>query len=76
MQSLAEKDFADSLYGAKIAWQSEHADTFMKSGLQLNNSIIITSGNLMKIAEDIRTAAKRIYEAELWSLRIAQVRCY
>lgn len=55
-------------------WKGENANLFVKKELDLRRQITQTAQDLRGIARDIRATARRMYDAEMEALRIAQKR--
>lgn len=64
-------DVASDLHAA---WKSDSANRYIQKEQELKGSIKDTVDELRCIADDIRTIARRIYDAEMRALRIAQQR--
>lgn len=76
MKNLSERDFADTMQIVRSNWRGENADLYISKGTRLQGNMTSTANSLHAIASEIRTVAKRIYEAEMKALRIAQERKY
>lgn len=56
------------------AWKGDSAARYIGKTRQLSQQLHQTANTLRDTAEDIRSVARRIYEAEMRALRIAQSR--
>ena len=76
LRNLSQNDFDDSLQNLSAGWKGESASLYLQKGGALQDKIVNTASELYVVADDIRTIAKRIYEAEIAALKIAQERSY
>jgi uncharacterized protein YukE len=58
------------------SWKGDNAKAYIGKGSRLQENIRGTAGELRSIAAEIRTIAKRIYDAEMAALAIAENRTY
>ena len=65
------EDVAQDLHAA---WKSESASQYIQKEQALSDRIRDTARELRDTGEDIRRVAKRMYDAEMHALRIAQER--
>lgn len=71
---LSNNDFASSMQNISANWKGENASGYLRKGAILQGDISQTAKNLHAIASDLRSAALRIYKAEMQALAIAQER--
>jgi len=76
LEALANSKFQGTLQNIQTNWKGERAVQYLEKGTRLQVKMDGSAGELNQIAEDIRTIARRIYEAEMTSLRIAEARTY
>lgn len=69
MTSLAKKKMDHSLEMIAGSWESENATIYLRKGEELEEEIKETAGRLRGIANDIRSIAQRIYDAEMKALK-------
>lgn len=69
---LRQMDTAEQ--GIHSAWKGQSATLFLSKEERLSGDIRRTASDLRGIASDIRRIARRIYDAEMEALRIAQSR--
>ena len=74
LQNLSNNKFNNTMQNLSASWKGESASLYLSKGQMLQEDIINTSKNLRQVASTIRTVAKRIYEAEMEALRIAEER--
>ena len=74
MRTLAEREFNDTIQQIASAWQGESAWAYLAKAEQVRSSILSTAKALADVANEIRVEAKRIYDAEMRALEIAQQR--
>ena len=74
MNSLAERDFQESINNLSYAWTGNNANIFREKEESVRREILENVKNLRNVADDIRTIARRIYEAEMRALEIARER--
>lgn len=70
---LAKNDLPESAGALATAWQGGNARHFIAKEDAVANDIAQTAQNLKKIAQAIRTAAKRTYDAEMRAIEIAKM---
>lgn len=63
----------EELYGY---WQGASSESFQKKGRELQHGLQNTEKDLYAVARNIRAVARRIYNAEMTALRIAQERTF
>ena len=76
LRRISQNDFGNSLQNLSAGWKGESASLYLQKGSALQEKIEATANALYGVAEDIRTIARRIYEAEMAALEIAQERSY
>lgn len=74
MRTLAERDFNDTIQQIASAWQGDSASAYLAKAELVRSSILSTAKALADVASEIRAEAKRIYDAEMRALEIAQHR--
>ncbi len=76
LRVLSTIKFNGALQNLAANWKGSNASAYLNKGEHLQNNMNHTSGVLHDIASDIRAAAKRMYQAEMAALEIAQTRSY
>lgn len=76
LQTLADSKFQGTLQNIQVNWKGERAVQYLDKGNKLQLKMDTTADDLAGIAEDIRTIARRVYEAEMAALDIAEMRSY
>lgn len=76
LSKLSSKSLNDVLQNVSANWKGESASQYLSKGSILQEDLTETAKSLLDIASEIRTIAKRIYDAEMEALRIAQTRSY
>ncbi len=71
LSRLADDKLEGSLITLASGWTGENANAYIKKGQALEGRINASAGDLRQVAEAIRSAARRIYEAEMTALAIA-----
>lgn len=74
LRRIANNNFQDTLQGISASWTGENSRHYLDKGMKLKNQMAQTARKLNGIASEIRTAAQRIYFAEMEALRIAEER--
>lgn len=74
LQNLSNNKLNNTMQNLSAGWKGESASLYLSKGQTLQEEMIKTSKNLRQVAGTIRTVAKRIYEAEMEALRIAEER--
>ena len=74
LENLSDRDMESSLRTLSSSWKGENASAFLQTGDILKGNIRNTAGAVRGTAGDIRTIARRIYQAEMDALRIASTR--
>lgn len=76
LSNLSQSKFGGTLQNIAANWKGENADIYLNKGSRLQENMGGTVSELHNIASDIRTIARRIYQAEMAALAIAQQRDY
>ena len=74
LRTLARRDLGDTVQELSSAWRGDNARMYLSKASRLQEDIAKTSGELQNIAGNIRTVARKLYEAEMEALRIATQR--
>lgn len=74
LKQLSQSNLEESMQNLATSWKGENAVSFVRKEQQLQRDIKDTANNLNRIADDIRTVAKRVYEAEKQAYQIAMKR--
>lgn len=74
MDREASRGLADILNVLGNDWRGENADKYIRKGFTLKEDMDSTAKSLHQTAATIRYAAKRIFDAEMENLRIAEER--
>lgn len=73
---LSGTDFGNALQNLSAGWKGENASMYLSKGSTLQGKMNGTSNSLRAVASDIRVIAKRLYDAEMAAIRIAEDRTY
>lgn len=76
LRTLSDSKFGNSMQHLSSNWKGENASIYLAKGGKLQEQMDGTSRELHSIASDIRAVAKRLYDAEMAALRIAEQREY
>ena len=76
IRRLASNSMENTLITLNGGWQGETADSFIRKGRELEEKTTKTAEDLKRAAERIRTIAKRVHDAEMAVLDIADKRSY
>lgn len=76
LSDISGGQLGDALQNLAAAWRGENAVSYLGKGARLQDKISASSGELHETAASIRRAARRIYNAEMEALRIAEARDY
>lgn len=76
LDRLASSQFSGTMQVLSANWKGENANAFLQKGSRLENDMRQTAKNMQKAAVQIRTAAKKIYDAEMYAKRLAEKRAY
>ena len=74
MRALAECEFSETIQQISTAWSGESARAYIAKAEKAKCKILTTAKTLAAVADEIRTEAKQIYDAEMRALEIAQQR--
>ncbi len=74
LSNLSRRKLEDAFQELSKNWRGENASAYLAKGGSLQEDIDETAKNLHIIALDIRSASKRIYDAEMTALRTAEAR--
>jgi len=74
LAKIAKKDMENSMRGLMGCWRGDSANQYLAKSDRLQGEINKTANELRSIASNVRATARRIYEAEMEALRIAQTR--
>ena len=72
IRSTANQKVEESMQLLSSGWKGNNATEFLRKYSELKSQILESAEELRSIADDIRRAAKIIYNAEMEALRIAQ----
>lgn len=72
MASLANSKFDDIMQNLSWNWKGDSASRYLNKGNVLKGNINKTASELRAIAREIKAEARRIYEADMAALEIAQ----
>jgi uncharacterized protein YukE len=76
LRKLARNEFAAELGNLARCWKGDNARKYSQKGEQLQKHIEQAAMDLRKTAEELRSAAKRIYDADMLAKRLAEERSY
>lgn len=76
LSNLSGKEFGGSLENLSANWKGDNASIYMEKGSRLQKQMNDTAKELHAVATDIRTIARRLYDAEMNAWRIATSRTY
>lgn len=76
LNRLSNQKFSGTMQQLSSVWKGENATLYLNKGDRLQEKMNATVRELQNIASDIRVVARRMYEAEMNALRIAQEREY
>ena len=76
LNRLSGTEFESTMQNVSAGWKGENASLYLSKGSALQGKIGGTAKELYGVASDIRTIAKRIYDAEMAALAIATDRTY
>ncbi len=83
IEAIAEKlnkmstvELGNIMQNLSVGWKGENAELYLSKGSSLQDKMNETAKSLYAAASEIRTIAKRIYDAEMAALAIAQERIY
>ncbi len=76
LNRLSSSKLESSLQNLSVSWKGENASAYLAKGERLQGKMGQTAKGLQAAASDIRTVAKRLYDAEMAALAIASARTY
>jgi len=76
MSTLANQNLVTTMQEISTCWKGESATAYLSKVESAKGDILNTKTLLKSIAQMIRTEAKRVYDAEIAALRIAETRTY
>lgn len=76
MNALASQNLVVTMQEISACWKGESAAAYLSKVESVKDDILSTKSLLKTIAQMIRTEAKRVYDAEMAALRIAETRTY
>ncbi|BAL00623.1 hypothetical protein OBV_34240 [Oscillibacter valericigenes Sjm18-20] len=76
MEELANQKLGQARENLTAYWQGSSAGAFQERQNELQQGILGTAEALHQQADNIRMIAKRLYDAEMEALRIAEERSY
>lgn len=72
IKGLSSRQMASTIQEMSACWKGESAAAYLSKAEQVQQNISKTSEELYKAAAAIREQAKRIYDAEMQSITLAQ----
>lgn len=72
IRSTANQKVEESMQLLSSGWKGNNATEFLRKYSELKRQILESAEELRSIADDIRRAARIVYNAEMEALRIAQ----
>ena len=76
LSTLSEREFGNTLQGVAANWKGDNSRVYLNKGTKLQGDMKLSSQELRRIADDIRTIATKLYNAEMAALAIAEKREY
>lgn len=76
LSRLSRDRFSSTMQGISANWKGNNASLYLNKGEKLQHNMNGSASELHSIASDIRTVARRLYQAEMAALEIAQKREY
>lgn len=76
LAGLSSNKFSGTLQNVSVNWKGENATQYINKGSKLQSQMTATAEELKSIADDLRRTSKRIYNAEMAALAIAEARTY
>ncbi len=73
---LTTTEYANAMQNVAANWKGENASAYLSKGSRLQGDMEDTAKSLHHVASEIRAVAKRIYDAEMAALAIAEARKY
>lgn len=72
IRNTANQKVEESMQLLSSGWKGNNASEFLKKYSELKRQILESADELSSIADDIRTTARIIYNAEMEAVRIAK----
>ena len=72
MKHLANQQLANTIQEMSACWKGEAATSYFSKADKVKQDIVATAQTLYAIAASIREEARRIYEAEMKAVALAQ----
>lgn len=76
MSKIGGNELNDTMQTVSANWKGRNASTYLGKGAKLQSDITSTAKDLIAVANEIKSIAKRIRDTELKNLRIAEARTY
>lgn len=76
LSRMASSDFSATMQKVSANWKGANASAYLVKGNRLQGDMVSTAAALRGIATEIRNVARRIYNAEMRALAIAEDRSY
>lgn len=76
LSQVSNTQFGNTIQNMAAGWKGENAAAYLGKGARLQNRMNASASDLHNSAAAIRRAARRIYDAEMASLEIANSRSY
>ena len=74
IENISSKKLGSALKDVSYGWKSQTASEFIGKGNIVQSKIQTTSNDLMKVSQNIKRVAQRVYQAELRAKEIAEKR--
>ena len=76
LTKLTASEYAGAMQNISANWKGENASAYLSKGARLQGDMEETAKSLHNVASEIRAVARRIYDAEMRALAIAEARRY
>lgn len=76
LSNMSSTEFSAIMQTVSANWKGENATAYLAKGSTLQERMNETAKSLRGIASEIRTVARRIYNAEMAALALAEKRTY
>lgn len=76
ISKAAKHDLNEVLNNIGANWTGENASAYLSKGGLLKNNLERTALELLSVASSLRSAAKKMYQAEMNAIEIAKSRTY
>ena len=76
LSRMSKHDFEGTMQNISANWKGENSRKYLNKGERLQGNMNSTVNSLHGIASDIRSVARKMYEAEMRALDIATARNY